>query len=339
MEGPGRVAVLDRDAVLAAFDTSAVGLSEAQARARLARVGPNAIQEVPGPSWARRLLGQFTHLFARLLWAGSALAFAAGQVGIGIAIVAVIVLNGIFGLLQEHRAERAVAALRRLLPAVATVLRDGEPRRVPAEELVPGDLLVLEEGDRVSADARLIEAADVRCDESSLTGEAVPVHKTADPEPAPPATATQAHNVVFAGSTVTSGGGDGGGHRHRDGLGVRPDRGEAHRGPGGAEPLAGGGGPGGPAGGAAVGGDGRGVLRSRLSGRGLTLREGTIFAIGIVLGNVPEGLLPTMTLAPAMGCSAWPRVRRWSSGCRRWRPWGRARSSAPTRPAPSPATR
>jgi magnesium-transporting ATPase (P-type) len=116
-EGPGRVAVLDRDAVLAAFDTSAAGLSEAEARARLARVGPNAIQEVPGPSWARRLLGQFTHLFALLLWAGSALAFAAGQAGIGIAIIAVIVLNGIFGFLQEHRAERAVAALRRLLPA------------------------------------------------------------------------------------------------------------------------------------------------------------------------------------------------------------------------------
>jgi P-type Ca2+ transporter type 2C len=300
-EGPGRVAVLDRDAVLAALDTTAAGLSEAEAHARLARVGLNAIQEVPGPSWARRLLSQFTHLFALLLWAGSALAFVAGQAGIGIAIIAVIVLNGIFGFLQEHRAERAVAALRRLLPAVATVLRDGQPRRVPAEELVPGDLLVLEEGDRVSADARLIEAADVRCDESSLTGEAVPVHKTADPEPAPPATPTQAHNLVFAGSTVTSGAATAvvtatgmGSEFGRIAALAQAVRAEP-------SPLQ-----------VEVGRVARRValLSVAMGGvffgvgylvAGLTLREGAIFAIGIVLGNVPEGLLPTMTLALAMG--------------------------------------
>jgi Ca2+-transporting ATPase len=299
--GPDRISVLDPAAVLALLDSAASGLSEAEARARLARVGANRIEEVPGPSWVRRLLGQFTHLFALLLWAGSALAFVAGQASFGIAIIAVIVLNGIFGFLQEHRAERAVAALKRLLPAVATVVRDGQQRRLPAEELVPGDLLVLEEGDRVSADARLIEAADVRSDESSLTGEAVPVHKTAVAEQAMPPTPIQAHNMVFAGSTIISGGAKAvvtaTGMRSQFGRiaaltqAVQPE----------PSPLQ-----------VEVGRVARRVaLLSLVMGgvffvvgylvAGLTLRDGAIFAIGIVLGNVPEGLLPTMTLALAMG--------------------------------------
>ncbi len=299
--GPDRIPVLDRAAVLAVLDTSASGLSDAEARARLSRIGPNRIQEVPGPSWVRRLGGQFLHVFALLLWAGSVLAFVAGQARFGIAIIAVIVLNGIFGFLQENRAERAVAALKRLLPAVATVVRGGQQRRVPAEELVPGDLLVLQEGDRVSADARLIEASDLRSDESSLTGEAVPVHKTAHAEPALPPTPIQAHNMVFAGSTVTSGGATAvvtaTGMTTRFGRiaaltqAVQPE----------PSPLQ-----------VEVGHLAQRVaLLSLAMGvgffavgyllAGLTLRDGAIFAIGIVLGNVPEGLLPTMTLALAMG--------------------------------------
>jgi magnesium-transporting ATPase (P-type) len=160
---------------------------------------------------------------------------------------------------------------------------------VPADELVPGDLLQLEEGDRVSADARLLEAADVRCDESSLTGEAVPVHKTADPEPAPPPTPTQAHNLVFAGSTVTSGAATA--VVTATGMGSEFGRiaalAQAVR----AEPSP------------------LQIEVSRVARRvallsvamgglffavgyliaGLTLREGAIFAIGIVLGNVPRG--------------------------------------------------
>ena len=301
LSDPGRIPVLSRDEVFAALDTGPSGLSETDAAERLARVGPNRIEEVPGPSWVRRLLSQFTHLFALLLWAGSVLALVSGQPGIAVAIVAVIVLNGVFGFLQENRAERAVAALKRLLPAAAAVRRGGQQRRIPAEELVPGDVLVLEEGDKVSADARLVDAADLRSDESSLTGEAVPVHKVAEPEPGPPKTAIQAHNVVFAGSTIISGDATAvvvatGMHTEFGRIAqltqaVRQE----------PSPLQ-----------VEVGRVAQRVaLLSVAMGvgffligylvAGLTLRNGAIFAIGIVLANVPEGLLPTMTLALAMG--------------------------------------
>jgi P-type Ca2+ transporter type 2C len=287
--------------VFAALATGESGLSEADAAERLAAAGPNRIEEMPGPGWVRRLLGQFTHLFALLLWAGSILALASGQAGIAVAIVAVILLNGVFGFLQEHRAERAVAALKRLLPDAATVLRGARQRRVPAEELVPGDLLVLEEGDKVSADARLVDASDLRSDESSLTGEAVPVHKVADPEPRSPTTSIQAHNMVFAGSTIISGDATAvvvatGMHTEFGRIAlltqaVRPE----------PSPLQ-----------VEVGrvaqrvavlsvAMGVGFFLIGYLVAGLSLRGGAIFAIGIVLANVPEGLLPTMTLALAMG--------------------------------------
>jgi magnesium-transporting ATPase (P-type) len=297
----GPVSVLERDEVFAAMQTGPSGLSEADADDRLQRAGPNRLEEERGPSWKRRLLGQFTHLFAVLLWVGSVLAFVSGQIGIGVAIIAVIVLNGVFGFLQEHRAERAVAALKRLLPDAATVRRDGRQHRIPAAELVPGDLLVLEEGDRISADARLVDASDLRSDESSLTGEAVPVHKVAEPEETLPPTPLHAHNVVFAGSTIISGDATAvviatGMHTEFGRIAsftqeVRPE----------PSPLQ--------------------VEVRRVAQRvaylsvamgvgffligylvaGLSLRGGAIFAIGIVLANVPEGLLPTMTLALAMG--------------------------------------
>jgi potassium/sodium efflux P-type ATPase len=296
-----RMPLLEQGHVLALLGTQASGLSEAEAEARRSRMGSNRIEELPGPSWVRRLSGQFIHLFALLLWAGAALAFLAGQPGIGIAIIAVIVLNGIFGFLQENRAERAVAELKRLLPVAAGVIRGGREGRIPAEELVPGDILVLEEGDRVSADARLIEASDVRCDESNLTGEAAPVRKVADAEREAPKTPIQAHNMVFAGSTIISGGGSAvvtaTGMRTEFGRiaqltqDVQPE----------PSPLQ-----------VEVGrvaqrvallsvGMGVGFFAIGYLVAGLTLRNGAIFAIGIVLGNVPEGLLPTMTLALAMG--------------------------------------
>ena len=295
------VPLLEQDQVLALLGTQGSGLSEAEAEARRSRMGPNRIEELPGPGWVRRLAGQFIHLFALLLWAGAALAFLVGQPGIGIAIIAVIVLNGVFGFLQENRAERAVAELKRLLPMAAGVIRGGQERRIPAEELVPGDVLVLEEGARLSADARLIEASEVRCDESNLTGEAVPVHKVADPEREAPRTPIQAHNMVFAGSTIISGGGSAvvtaTGMRTEFGRiaqltqAVQPE----------PSPLQ-----------VEVGRVAQRVaLLSVAMGvgffaigylvAGLTLRNGAIFAIGIVLANVPEGLLPTMTLALAMG--------------------------------------
>jgi magnesium-transporting ATPase (P-type) len=301
---PEELAVLstiDPDDVFAALSTRVTGLAQDEARTRLERDGRNEIEELPGPSPLRKFLAQFVHLFALLLWAGAVLALLTGQAAIAIAIVAVIVLNGLFGYLQENRAERAVAALKKLLPTYSTVVRGGEESRIPVEELVRGDVLRLDEGDRVSADARLVEAVDVRADESSLTGEAVPVHKSADAEQQPPRTPMQAHNMVFAGSSVTSGSATAvvvrTGMRTEFGRtaaltqSVRPE----------PSPLQ-----------VEVGrvaqrvavlsvGMGVGFFVLAYMVAGLTLRGGAVFAIGIVLGNVPEGLLPTMTLALAMG--------------------------------------
>ena len=298
---PTRITVLEPDEVMGRLGVDAGGLTAQEAGRRLASVGPNRIHELPGPSLVRRLAAQFFNLFAVLLWVGSVLAFVVGLPSFGIAIIAVIVLNGIFGFFQEYRAERAVTALKRLLPPLATVMRDGGSARITAEELVPGDVLVLEEGDRVSADARLIEAVDMRADESSLTGEAHPVHKISGAERRPPDAFLHAHNMLFAGSSIVAGGG----RAVVVATAMRTEFGKiaelTQAVPAEPSPLQ------------------REVTRvarrvavlSIVMGAvffaigylfaGLPLRDGAIFAIGIVLANVPEGLLPTMTLALAMG--------------------------------------
>ncbi len=300
--GPLRdLLLLEPDEVFVRLDSRTTGLTAAEVAERQARWGPNRIEEMRGPSFARKLAQQFVHLFALLLWAGALLAFVAGLAKFGVAIIAVIVLNGLFGIMQESRAERAVDALKRLLPLTVTVVRGGVSASAEAEELVPGDVLVLAEGDRIPADGRVVEASDLRVDESSLTGEDHPVQKSAHPERKLPDTSLHARNLVFAGSSVSAGGA-----RvvvSATGMGTQFGRiarlaGEIRRDP---SPLQ--------------------LEVARVARRvavlavttgvvffvlgfmvgGLTVGDGAIFAIGIVLGNVPEGLLPTMTLALAVG--------------------------------------
>jgi Ca2+-transporting ATPase len=297
----GGLLLLQPDEVFAALGSERAGLSSDEALRRLATAGPNRIEEVRGPSVLRKLAAQFVHLFALLLWVGAVLSFVAGLPKLGIAIIAVILLNGVFGFLQESRAEHAVAALKALLPAAATVLRDGEELRIPAEELVPGDLLVLNEGDRISADGRLVDAADLRLDESSLTGEAHPVQKTAQPERKLPDVPVHARNMVFTGSTVMSGLAT----AVVSATGMRSEFGKIARltqevpqepSPLQIEVTR-------VARRVAVLSLGMGVLFwgfGALLG-GLALKDSAIFAIGIVIANVPEGLLPTMTLSLAVG--------------------------------------
>jgi magnesium-transporting ATPase (P-type) len=126
-----------------------------------------------------------------------------------VAIVAVILVNAVFAFYQEFRAEQATAALKRLLPAYARVRRDGQDTRILAQDLVPGDILLLDEGDAICADARLLGEADLRTDNSTLTGESEPVRKSADPVLLDGAlTWTQLPNLVFAGTTVAAGTGE-----------------------------------------------------------------------------------------------------------------------------------
>jgi magnesium-transporting ATPase (P-type) len=155
------------------------GLSHAEAAARLAAAGPN---ELPAPrrvpAW-RRLAAETFHFFALLFWVAGGLAFLAGMPQLGVAVFVVVVLNGLFAFVQEQRAEHAAERLRDLLPRRVTVVRDGVPEQIPAAGVVTGDTVVLQEGDRVSADLRLDVVHALSLDTSTLTGESVPAHPSA----------------------------------------------------------------------------------------------------------------------------------------------------------------
>ncbi|MCU0311553.1 MAG: cation-transporting P-type ATPase [Acidimicrobiales bacterium] len=168
------------------------GLSSEEAVARRRADGSNALPSPrPPPAW-REFVGEFTHFFALLFWVASGLAFVAGLPQLGVAVLLVLVLNAVFGFVQQQRAERAAERLKDLLPRRATVVRDGVARVVPAEDLVRGDLVKLVEGDLVSADADIVEAHGLAVDVSSLTGESVPDHPGVG-------------SSVFAGSFVVEG--------------------------------------------------------------------------------------------------------------------------------------
>jgi Ca2+-transporting ATPase len=187
------------------------GLRAAEASARLARFGRNELEPAPPvPHW-RRFLAQFESPLVLLL-------LAAGLVSLGVwwfegrqhapyealTILAIVLANAILGFAQEERAERAVASLKRMTAATALVIRDGEGRSVPAAEVVPGDLLAIEEGATIPADARVIESVSLQTAEAALTGESTPVEKDVDPVPADAAIADRA-NMVFAGTAATYG--------------------------------------------------------------------------------------------------------------------------------------
>src|SRR3989338_9409099 len=164
------------------------GLSQAEAARRLARYGANRIEEIstrPLIAWlpfAGKLIREFTHFFALILWLAAGLAFVAewkdpgqGMATLGYAVLGVILINGLFSFWQEYRAEKALAALRNLLPRHTTALRDGNAVQLPVAELVPGDVVLLAAGDDVPADCRLIEAFGVRVNTANLTGESRPM--------------------------------------------------------------------------------------------------------------------------------------------------------------------
>ena len=295
---------LSVDEVLASLDSSPAGLDAAEAQKRLREFGPNRIEEVQGrPLWLR-LLQEFTHFFALILWVAAVLAFCAewanpgdGMWQLGVAILFVILVNGAFSFIQEYRAERALDALRELLPANARVTRHGELQTLAVEFLVPGDLVDLEAGDNVPADCRLIAASALRANLANLTGESVATLRTAESVDVDPG--LQARNLVFAGTSIVSG-------RARGvvyATGMRTEFGRiAH--------LT-----------QTVGEEGSPLQReiARLSrfvaliasalgivffgialAVGLPFWHSAMFAIGIIVANVPEGLLPTVTLSLAM---------------------------------------
>jgi magnesium-transporting ATPase (P-type) len=280
---------------------SVAGLTTGEAALRLDTQGPNRLSEPPPPRLVKRLADHFGHLMAILLWVGGAVALAARLPQLAVAIWIVNVINGLFSFWQEHRAEQATAALRKLLPSFSTVLRDGIPGRVPAEELVTGDVLLLEEGDRVSADARLVDHIALRVDQSTMSGESRPARKTSDPCDPTGRAPAELTNLVFAGTSVAAGRGRAvvfatGGNTQLGRVASLTQQLVEE-----ASPLQ--------------------VELRRLSVvvsvvavsvgavffllalwlGGLPLGEGFIFALGMIVAFVPEGLLPTVTLSLAMG--------------------------------------
>ncbi|HET6203889.1 MAG TPA: cation-translocating P-type ATPase [Planctomycetota bacterium] len=182
------------------------GLSGAGAARRLAEHGRNEIRREEGvPAWAL-LLQQFRGPLVGLLLGACVLSALLGEAADAVAIGAIVLLIGLVGFLQEHRAERALAALRSMTAPQARVLRDGRSAMVPAAEVVPGDALVLEAGDLVAADARLLEAHVLRCNEAALTGESAPVEKRLGPVPAD-APLAERFDRVFLGTSVAAGSG------------------------------------------------------------------------------------------------------------------------------------
>jgi magnesium-transporting ATPase (P-type) len=202
---PAPVESVPVDDVYAFCGSRPGGLTTDEARTRLDEFGPNLLEVARPRPFLVRFGAHFTHLMALLLWVGSLLAIIAGLGVLSVAIVLVNVINGVFSFWQEHKADKATEALRRLLPLYARVLRDGREVRVPTEQLVPGDVILLDEGDRISADARVVEHAELRVDQSTLTGETTPVRKTAEPAPAAAGNRADTPDLVFAGTNVSAG--------------------------------------------------------------------------------------------------------------------------------------
>lgn len=265
----------------------ATGLSTSEALALLAEHGPNRIPtEAAVPAW-RRFLAEFTHFFAALLWCAAGLAFVAGMPQLGVAVVAVVLINGLFSYVQEERAEHAASKLRALLPSQVLVRRDGRPARLEAADLVPGDLVILAAGDRIPADLRFGTTNSCSVDESMLTGESDPVPKqtmdagiggtflvNGEAEGIVTATGRRTRLAEIAALTTT----------------VKPPQSpltmELRRIVRTIAAVA----------------LGVGLLFFALSALiGISWQDAFLFAIGVSVALIPEGLLPTVTLSLAMG--------------------------------------
>lgn len=292
------------DVVFGNLASSPEGLTGREATRRLTIDGPNELTRRGGRQWPRELLAQFTQPLALLLIVAAILAAVSGSPALAAAIVAVIILNAVFSFFQELHAEHAVEALAAYLPMSATVQRDGAVQDVPALSLVAGDVLIVSEGDRISADARIITSS-LEVDLSTLTGESQPVTRAAGRSDAKLAL-LQAENMLFSGSACIAG-------QCRavvTATGMQTEIGRiaalSERVDGDSSPL---------------------EIQVRKVAKliavvsvlvavgflplglaaGLTTTTAVSFAIGMLVANVPEGLLPTITLALAAGVQSLAR--------------------------------
>lgn len=288
------------ETLFAKVESSPQGLSSEEAQKRLKTLGANVLESAKRRSWLFKYLQQFTNFFALLLIVGSALTFLAnslrpaeGHLYMGVALLAVVFLNATFTFIQQYQSEKILESFKKMLPLTANVLRDGESRELTAEQIVPGDILLLNEGDKIPADGRLVEEHSLRVDNSAITGESEPkLRKLTCTHP----NILESRNMVFSGTLVQSGRGKA--LIYATGMNTQI---------GGIVKLT-------------------KETETGLTPLGMELRRfikiistiaiilgvifftlsffiehhpmaSLIFAIGIIVANVPEGLLPTVTLS------------------------------------------
>jgi len=295
---------LAKEEALRTLVTSENGLSEAEAKRRLSEFGLNEIKETKKTPLPIKLLKQFTHFLAALLWIGAGLAILSdylhpgeGMFTLGLAIIGVIFINAVFTFIQEYRAEKSIEKLRLLLPFNVKAMRNGTRKEIPANEIVPGDVIILSEGDKIPADSRIIESAYLTVNNAPLTGESEAALRSSE---AYKGEFIESPNVAFAGTNVVSGSGK----AVVFSTGMRTEFGRiAHLTSAfeaGLSPLQ------------------KEIVKATrviaflasvigilffIIGQfvGRSFWENFIFAVGIIVANVPEGLLPTVTLSLAMG--------------------------------------
>ena len=296
----GQKQQLSPDQLFEALQSRPEGLSSTEAQARLLAFGPNKLREVKGKPLILRFLSNFTHLMAIMLWVAGAGAFIAKMPELGIAVWMVNIINGSFSFFQEFQAEKATEALKKILPASSRVMRDGEEHKVLAEEIVPGDVIFVQEGDSIPVDCRLLYSTDLRVNQSTLTGESRAVNRSAEPVSGQGLTETETPNLIFAGTFVAAGSGK----AIVYGTGMNTAFGKIAKltqdVPDELSPLQ-----------LEMQnmtkivtlialGFGLVFLIMALFLARITFVESIIFALGMVVAFVPEGLLPTVTLSLAM---------------------------------------
>lgn len=292
---------LTKEEIYQELDTGDTGLADTEVSRRLEEYGPNKLKKLAKKSLLKRFLYNFTNLLAVLMWIGSGLAFLVEMKEVGWAIIAVIIINAIFSFWQEFKAEKAIEALKNLIPSYTRVMRNGEEKQVLSESIVPGDIIIIEEGDHISADGRLIDSQELRVDNSVFSGETKPTYKMAEPVEAEKNFLwTEIPNLIFAGTNVASGSGKAviiatGMHTEIGKIAyltqtvkeeLSPLQKEINRLTKMITLIA-----------IAMGFIFFFIGKLFTS---MSLAGVAIFAIGMILANVPEGLLPTVTLSLAM---------------------------------------
>src|SRR4030043_2136862 len=180
------------------------GLTEEEVKSRLEKYGYNELKKEEKISPLTLFVNQFKNILIVILIVAIVLSALVGEVVDAVIIAVIVVFCAVLGFIQEYRAERALEALKKMLSPTITALRGGKEEEIPSKELVPGDILLLEAGDKISADARLIEIHSLKCDEAPLTGESFPVGKDIKPLPED-VRVNDRKNMVFTGTTVTYG--------------------------------------------------------------------------------------------------------------------------------------